>query len=241
MINQLGTLISSPLQQFKKHYYGRTFRCPVCHLELAYADADGNNLVVCPLCGVVIDIEEVLGHAVPVVHSVECNRPQPWARLHPMAAHLPIGLFPFAVVGAFLLFAYSLVQLFWSSPPRCLQPLVSSLGLVENAVLLLLVLSVAGSLLTFASGVWDWRQRYRARRYRQISLKIACSIGFVICGAVAGVLHAFGLVFPDGSGMMQLGSPLNLAAGLLYLFLLLVSMALVATLGHIGGNLVFGR
>jgi uncharacterized membrane protein len=238
---KLEKTIGSLLQRFKKGYYGRTFRCPVCHLELAYADADEHNLVVCPLCGVVIDIEEVLGHAVPVVHGVECNRPQPWARLHPMAAHLPIGLLPFAVIGATLLFVYSLVQIFWSSPPRCLQPLVSSLGLLEDVVLVLLVVSVAGSLPTFASGVWDWRQRYRARPYRQISLKIACSIGFVICGAAASVLHAFGLVFPDGSGLMHLASPLYLAAGLLYLFLLLISMVLVATLGHIGGNLVFGK
>ncbi len=47
-------------------------------------DADGNRLMVCPLCGVVLDVEEVYGHVVPVVLEVELHRPQPKMRIHPL-------------------------------------------------------------------------------------------------------------------------------------------------------------
>jgi len=241
MINELRRLTGSLSGRFKKRYYGRTFRCPVCHLELATADADEHHLVVCPLCGVVIDIEEVFGHVVPVVNDVEIYRPQPWLRAHPMAAHLPIGLFPFAVLGAGALFCLSLLQLLLSPHQLRLTSFSTSLALLSDAVLVFLVLSVVCSLLTFASGFLDWRHRYRARPYRQISLKILCSICFVACGGVAAWLHAQGLVFPRGTGMMDLASPLHLAAGVLYLLLLLLGMVIIATLGHIGGNLVFGK
>jgi len=241
MINELRSLTGSISERFKKRYYGRTFRCPVCHLELATADANEHHLVVCPLCGVVIDVEETLGHVVPVVLDVELYRPQPWLRAHPLAAHLPIGLFPFAVLGAGALFVVSVLQLLLSPSQPGLASISASLALLDDAVLVFLVLSVLCSLLTFVSGFWDWRHRYRARPYRQISLKIICSLCFVVCGGAAAALHAQGLVFPLASGLMDLTSPLHLAAGLLYLLLLLLCMVVIATLGHIGGNLVFGK
>ncbi len=61
------------------------------------------------MCGVVIDVEEVYGHAVPVVLDVEVHRPQPKLRIHPLATHLPIGLYPFAVLGAGLLLLASIL------------------------------------------------------------------------------------------------------------------------------------
>jgi hypothetical protein len=230
-------LVGSVSERFKRRFYGPTFRCPVCHLELAYADLDTNGLIVCPLCGVVLDVEAVYGHAVPVVLEVEVHRPQPKLRLHPLATHVPIGLFPFALLGAVILAAVSFL-------PR-LTVAAGEWTLVEaptvaGAVLVLLATSVGASLLTVASGLWDWFHRYRRRPYRQISVKIAGSIVFVALGAVALALQLGGWVF-SATGLIDVGSPGHLLAALAYLAVLAVNMVVLATLGHIGGTLVFGR
>ena len=222
--------------RFKQRFYGPTFRCPVCHLELAHADLDTNGLMVCPLCGVVLDVEAVYGHSVPVVLEVEIHRPQPKLRLHPMATHLPIGLFPFALLGAALLVAASIVASTVGGPGEW----TSAAPTVAGAVLVLLTVSVGAALLTIASGLWDWFFRYRRRPYRQIRVKIAGSIVFVALGAVAVILHLGGWVFST-SGLVDLASPGHIAATLVYLVLLGANMVVLATLGHIGGTLVFGR
>lgn len=222
--------------RFKRRFYGPTFRCPVCHLELAYADLDTNGLMVCPLCGVVLDVEAVYGHSVPVVLEVEIHRPQPKLRLHPLATHLPIGLFPFALLGAALLVAASIVG---SAVGRAGE-WASSAPTVAGAVLVVLTVSVGASLLTIASGLWDWLFRYRRRPYRQIRVKIAGSVVFVVFGVVALVLQLGGWVFST-SGLVDLASPVQLVATLVYLVLLAANMVVLATLGHIGGTLVFGR
>ena len=80
MIGDIRKLTARIAERFKHRYYGRTFQCPVCHLELAIVDVNGNRLLVCPVCGVVLDVEEVYGHAVPVVLEVELYRPQPRMR-----------------------------------------------------------------------------------------------------------------------------------------------------------------
>jgi hypothetical protein len=229
-------LTGSVSERFKRRFYGPTFRCPVCHLELAYTDLDSNGLMVCPLCGVVLDVEAVYGHAVPVVLEVEIHRPQPKLRLHPMATHLPIGLFPFALLGAMLLMAASLV----GSAAGGVGEWASAAPTVAGSVLVLLTVSVAASLLTIGSGLWDWFFRYRRRPYRQINVKIAGSIVFVVLGVVAVGLQLGGWVFST-SGLVETASPGNLAAAVVYLVLLGVNMVVLATLGHIGGTLVFGR
>ena len=99
MIDDARKLIGRFTEAFTRWFYGPTFRCPVCHFVLATVDADGNRVLVCPVCGAVLEIEEVYGHVVPVVMEMEILRPQPKARLHPLATHLPIGLFPFALLG----------------------------------------------------------------------------------------------------------------------------------------------
>ncbi|MEJ2189877.1 MAG: hypothetical protein P8Y93_10805, partial [Acidobacteriota bacterium] len=71
MFADVRRMVAKIAGRFKSRFYGRTFRCPVCHVELAIVDSDGNRLLVCPVCGVVIDIDEVYGHAVPVVLEVE--------------------------------------------------------------------------------------------------------------------------------------------------------------------------
>ena len=217
MVDDIRGLVGRVSERFKRRFYGPTFRCPVCHLELAYADLDTNGLMVCPLCGVVLDVEAVYGHAVPVVLEVEVHRPQPKARLHPLATHLPIGLFPFALLGALVLVIASLA-------PRW------GVGVGEW---------IEGA--PAASGLWDWAFRYRRRPYRQITVKIAFSILFVGLGATAVVLHVGGWVFSPTSGLVELTSPVHVVAAVVYFALLAVNMVVLATLGHIGGTLVFGR
>jgi uncharacterized protein YbaR (Trm112 family) len=239
MIEMVRKLIERTSAKFVRRFFGRTFACPVCHLVLAAVDANGNGLLVCPVCGAVLEIENVYGHIVPVVLDMELQRPQPTARLHPLATHLPIGLFPFALLGAAVLFLVSLA-------PNALAlgrvaSLVHRAPLLADTVLVLLVLSVGFALTTLASGLWDWVYRYRQRPYWQIRLKIAFSIAFLALGGIAIALHAAGLVFIAGSGLMALGSPLGLTLGLLYLGALSAAMVVLATLGHLGGTLVFGR
>jgi hypothetical protein len=237
MLGDVRRLVAKIAQKFKRKFYGRTFRCPVCHLELAMVDADGNRLMVCPLCGVVLDVEEVYGHVVPVVLEVELYRPQPKMRIHPLATHVPIGLFPFAVLGAGALILASV-----------LGPLVPGLGwwlanapLVADVTLVLLVLSVGLSVLTFASGLWDWRRRYRGRPYWQIRLKIVFSVLFLMFGGIAIALHASGFVFSASTGLVDVASPMALGLAAVELTVLLLGMVVIATLGHVGGTLVFGR
>lgn len=224
-------------ERFKRRFYGRTFNCPVCHFEIAIVDAGKNRLLVCPVCGVVIDIEEVYGHAVPVVLEVELFRPQPKARVHPLATHVPIGLYPFAVLGAALLMVVSMARPFVPG----LEPMLTRAPVLADATLVLLVLSVGLSVLTFASGLWDWNRRYRRRSYRQIRLKIAFSILFLLLGGAAIALHASGVVFSGGSGLVDLGSPLSVALAAVEFALLVAGMVVIATLGHVGGTLVYGK
>jgi len=231
-------LVGRITKRFKRRFWGRTFRCPVCHLELSLHDLDANGLVVCPLCGVVLELDLPYGHAVPVVHDVEIFRPQPKLRVHPMATHIPIGLYPFAVLGAFLL---AMISAAGAVGIKLGAAVASSTPLIEQATLVLLALSVGFSLITAASGLWDWAFRYRRRRYAQITLKIACAVAFLALGAVAVALHVSGIVFSPVTGLMDLATFGGLLAGLLYLAALAAGMVLLATLGHVGGNLVFGR
>ena len=237
MVGDIRKLVAKIAAKFKRKYYGRTFHCPVCHLELAMVDADGNRLLVCPLCGVVLDVEEVYGHAVPVVLEVELYRPQPKMRIHPLATHAPIGLYPFAVLGAGLLVAASLLRPLIPG----LGPLIAKAPIVADATLVLMVLSVGLSVITFASGLWDWNRRYRRRPYRQIKLKIVFSVLFLILGGVATALHGSGIVFQASSGLVDLASPVALVLAAVELMALAAGMVVVATLGHVGGTLVFGR
>jgi hypothetical protein len=237
MVGDIRKVVATIAEKFKRRLVGRTFNCPVCHLELALVDADGNRLLVCPVCGVVIDVEVVYGHAVPVVLEVELYRPQPKARVHPLATHVPIGLYPFAFLGAALLTAVSLIRPIAPS----LEPMLSRAPVVADASLVLLALSVGLSTVTFASGLRDWFRRYRRRPYWQVRLKIAGSILFLVVGGAAVALHASGLVFATSTGLVDLGSPLAVAAAAVQLLLLSAGMVVIATLGHVGGTLVFGK
>ena len=237
MIGDVRKVVAKIAERFKNRYYGRTFRCPVCHLELALVDVNGNRLLVCPVCGVVLDVEEVYGHAVPVVLDVELRRPQPKMRIHPLATHLPIGLFPFAVLGAVVLLLFSILGPLVPG----LAPLVEGAPLLADATLVLLVLSVGFSAVTAVAGLRDWYRRYRRRPYAQIRLKIAFSMIFLILGGLAIALHASGAVFSTATGLIDLASPMALALAVVELAVLGAGMVVIATLGHVGGTLVYGR
>jgi len=237
MSGDIRKLVAMIAERFKRRFYGRTFNCPVCHFELAVVDAGSNRLIVCPVCGVVIDIEEVYGHAVPVVLEVELYRPQPKSRVHPLATHVPIGLYPFAVLGVALLVIGSLMRPFFPA----IEPMLARAPVLADATLVLLVLSVGLSILTFASGLWDWNRRYRRRSYRQIRLKIAFSVLFLTLGGFAIALHTSGAVFSTATGLVDLSSPVSIVLATVELALLIAGMAVIATLGHVGGTLVYGK
>ncbi len=237
MISDVRKLVAKIAERFKHRFYGRTFRCPVCHLELALVDVNGNRLMVCPVCGVVLDVEEVYGHTIPVVLDVEIFRPQPKARIHPLATHVPIGLYPFAVLGALSLLACSIL----GPVVPGLAPILDRAGVIADVTLILLVLSVGFSILTFVSGLRDWSRRYRRRPYAQIRLKIAFSVVFLFLGALAIALHASGAAFSASTGLIDLASPLALVLASVEVAALAAGMVVIATLGHIGGTLVFGR
>jgi hypothetical protein len=240
MIRDLIDMGGRAVEPFKRRAYGRTFVCPVCHLELAFADVNGDGLVVCPVCGAVIHLEAPYGHAVPVVLDMEIRRDQPKLRLHPVASHVPIGLFPLAFAGAIGLLAASLLG---ATATRLVVAVAGSAGpaVVERAVLLLLLLAVGLSPLTVAAGLWDWFHRYGRRPYRIIRLKIVFSIAFVVLGATAVLLQASGAVFSPVTGLVDGSSPLHMFAAVAYFTVLALGMVVVATLGHVGGNLVFGK
>jgi hypothetical protein len=237
MIAEVRRLTAKIAERFKDRYYGRTFRCPVCHLELAIVDVNGNRLMVCPVCGVVLDVEVVYGHAVPVVLDVELHRPQPKTRIHPLATHIPIGLYPFAVLGAGLLLIASILGPVMPG----LAPLLGRAPVLADATLVLLVLSVGFSVLTVVSGLRDWFRRYRRRPYAQIRLKIAFSVLFLVLGGLAIALHASGAAFSATTGLVDLASPMALALAVFEIAVLGAGLVVIATLGHVGGTLVFGR
>ncbi len=71
-------------------------------------------------------------------------------------------------------------------------------------------------------------------------MKIAGSIVFVALGGISVFLHLGGFVFST-SGLVDLASPVHVVSAVAYLVLMSVNMIVLATLGHIGGTLVYGR
>jgi hypothetical protein len=122
-----------------------------------------------------------------------------------------------------------------------LAPLLDRAPALADATLVLLVLSVGFSVVTFFSGLRDWYRRYRRRPYAQIRLKITFSVIFLVLGGLAIALHASGAAFSAATGLVDVGSPLAMALAVLEIAILGAGMVVIATLGHVGGTLVFGR
>jgi len=64
---------------------------------------------------------------------------------------------------------------------------------------------------------------------------------FLLLGGAATLLHGSGVVFQATTGLVDLSSPVALVLAALELAALAAGMVVVATLGHVGGTLVFGR
>lgn len=230
-------LVDKFVYVFKKRLYGKTFFCPVCHLELSYYDADENDNLVCPLCGVVIELHKTYGHSIPIVNDVEINRVQPKLRLHPLAAHLPIGLFPLALLGTVTLLMISIyIKVSGIAVTNC-DFCINTTPIINNATLIMLTLAVFSSTLTFLTGFFDWKRRYGGRSYRIITLKLILSGLFAGLGIILLILHT--AVF--NTGIIMFNSILGIVITILYFTLMMTAMFLLATLGHVGGYLVFGK
>lgn len=228
------------IEKFKRKVYGKTFYCPVCHLELSFHDADKDGLLVCPLCGIIIEITDVFGHPLPVVHDVEIKRYQPKMRVHPLSTHIPIGLFPFALLSTFFIFIVSFFDILSSKTGFLLDnSFFQYLPSIKKMADLFLIVSIIFSLFSFASGYYDWYWRYEKRKYRIISVKIYFSIFFIILGTLAFGLQISGLIF-NHSGFFIFQFP-NLLLGLVYFLTMFINMILLITIGHLGGLLVFGK
>jgi hypothetical protein len=196
----------------------RIFVCPVCHLELSLNDLDGQGYTVCPVCGIVIEVVMSGGFPLPVVHDVEIKRAQPRFRTHATSTHVTIGLLPVSMA-----FNAAALALSFFLPLYSVH--------VEKTGLGLFMLSFIGSFATFGLGYWDWRTRYRARPYHFITTKIRLSWLLWVLGAAALYVR-FAMVEPG-----ILFSP----AFLLYLVLQAAMLGVITVIGHIGGNLVFGK
>jgi len=228
------------IEKVKRKVYGKTFFCPVCHLELSYHDVDKDGLLVCPLCGIVIELVDVFGHALPVVHDVEIKRYQPKMRIHPLSTHIPIGLFPFVLlIGLFILIVTLFQNIFGSYGFYIDETVLQYVSSLKKMSDFFMIVSLVFSLLTFASGYFDWYYRYEKRKYRAITLKIYFSLAFILFGIVAFILQRSGFVF-DSQGFIVL-SGAGVLLSILYFMLMFINMSLLAVLGHVGGLFVFGK
>jgi hypothetical protein len=237
MISDIMKLVGKFVNVFKKRLYGKTFKCPICHLELSEHDTDENGCLVCPLCSVVIELHETYGHFLPIVNDVEVERVQPKARLHPMATHLPIGLFPLGLLGATFLLATSIYSKISGINVSSSLFFSEYSTIIENVTFLMLSIAVFASALTFITGLIDWRYRYSGRPYRVITLKIILSSLFLVTGIAVVALHC--VVFQ--AGMIGFDNLINVLATIIYFTLMAAAMFILATLGHVGGYLVFGK
>jgi len=196
----------------------KIFYCPVCHLPLSLDDLDSHGYTVCPVCSVVLEVVMSCGFPLPVVHDLEIKRAQPRLRTHSMSTHVSIGLLPIALFFGALAFIMNLFAF-------------DSSAYMDRLGVMLLIGSLVGSLFTFGTGFLDWWTRYRHRPYCQITDKIKLSILLFGTGIVAVLVR---LILVHGSGIL---SP----AYLLFLGLEVVMLLIIGIIGHIGGNLVFGK
>ncbi len=239
MIDGLEKSIDRLIEGVKTKIYGNTFRCPVCHLELSMHDVNGKGLVVCPLCGIVIEVTTVFGHILAVVHDVEIKRHQPKMRLHPLSTHIPLGLFPFSFLLSLLLLLASFIFPFIDN--QCfLGSFYHYLSALANISQFMLITSVVFLLPAFFTGLYDWYFRYEKRRYRTIDIKIVCSLIFLVLALIAFFLQNAGLVFSAETGLIATTFE-NIVVAAIYFLLMFVSLIILATIGHLGGLLVFGK
>ena len=195
----------------------RVFYCPVCHLPLSLDDLDSHGYTVCPVCSVVLEVVMSGGFPLPVVHDLEIKRAQPRLRTHSMSTHVSIGLLPLGLFFG----ALSLFMSFFA---------FNYAEQVERVGFYLFAISLIGTFFTFGTGYLDWWTRYRRRPYKQINEKIKLSILLWLMGAGAVLVR-----------LLMVTDSILSPAFLLFLALQAAMLVVIGIIGHVGGNLVFGK
>ncbi len=180
----------------------RRWRCTVC----GYIHEGEEPPDVCPVCGadrsqfVPADAEEA-----SLLHDLVAN-----FRLHSVVAHFPCGLLP--TIALFLLIYF-----------------VTGHPVLETAVFWLLLVAIAVSPVSLASGIYIWQKHFNGKRASIFFKKIGLALGLLLLGLVAILL--------------RYGQPDLLVVGgwrfWLYLLCLVGMFGCVIFLGHYGSKLVF--
>lgn len=180
----------------------RQWKCTVC----GYLHEGPEPPENCPRCGAerseFIPVEQ---ETFNLLHDV-------WDTLvvHAVAAHFPNGLMPAAVF-------FFLLSLVTANP---------HFGPAAYYLLLLVMVAVPVSV---ASGIYDWRTRFKGTRALIFYKKIGLAILLFVFGLGAGHLHRTHPDFADAGFAVQFG----------YGFLLFLMLGCVGLLGHYGGKLAF--
>ncbi len=205
-------MIKRIIDNIRKRLYGRIFVCPVCHFKMTQADIEKGGFVVCPVCGAVLQVVESAGFIFTVVVDMETYRHQLRMRLHPVSASFPLSLVPASIL---LIFIY----------------LLTGNPLFEQGAYYSLIGGVGTSFLGLGSGLYDWFRRFSKRRYFIIRSKICLSIAFLVIGISCLIWRTLnpGVVIDPHLYRW------------IYILGVLLLVPIGITLGHLGGNMVYGE
>lgn len=178
------------------------WKCTVC----GYVHEGLEPPATCPLCGAdrsqFIPLEE---ETVNLLRDMLDS-----FLLHPAAAHFPNGLLPTAVL-------FLVLTLFTGSP------------YFEHAVFFLLGVALAVVPVSMASGIYDWRTKFRGIKAKIFYKKIGLAATLLLLGMTAlGIRFLQPEVMGRGGGLKWV-----------YSGILLAMLAVTALLGHYGGKLSF--
>lgn len=180
----------------------RRWRCTVC----GYIHEGAQPPEVCPVCGADRSLFVPIEEAQPnLLADLAAN-----FRLHSVVAHFPCGLVP--------TMALFLPLVFFFAPTG-----------METAIFWLLLVVVAVTPVTLASGLYAWQKHFDGRRAGIFIKKIALALTLLVLGALA-ILLRYGQAELLESGDWRRW---------LYLLCLAGMLACVALLGHYGSKLVF--
>lgn len=131
--------------------------------------------------------------------------------VHPMPVHFPLALFPASLA--------SLVLYLFSGLPE-----------FEHAASVMLLFGLLATPLAIATGLVDWKIRYRGQMTRVFRIKIIGATGLIVLSLPAFLIR---LYHPEVTAL-----PLGVT-GWLYAGLLGGCQVVCVVVGHYGGKLVF--
>lgn len=178
------------------------WKCTVC----GFLDQGQEPPATCPKCGT--DRSQFI----PLARE-KFNLPRDmWKTLvvHTVASHFPSGLLPIAFL--FLVLA-----------------LLLDLPVLEQMTFYLLLAALTVVPVSLASGLYEWRTRYRGIQASIFYKKIALALSLALFAGTAATLRA---LRPD---LVYQGGPWRV----LYFAVLMMALAATALLGHYGGKLIF--